>query len=87
MNKLDGLDDEYVEPIRATLVEGILQPALRMRDMVPPKLPTGRVTLLGDAVHPMVPCKKHLSFKISQLTPMDQFEAKVATWPLKMQLF
>ena len=57
MKSLDGLDSDYVEPIRATPVEGILQPCLQMRDMVPPPLPKGRVTLLGDAVHPMVPCK------------------------------
>ncbi|KAJ5688796.1 hypothetical protein N7462_003188 [Penicillium macrosclerotiorum] len=53
MENLHGLDAEYTEPFRATPVEGILQPPLQMRDMLPPTLPRGRVTLLGDAVHPM----------------------------------
>lgn len=30
---------------------------LIIRDMVLESLPAGRVTLLGDAVHPMTPCK------------------------------
>ncbi|RDW82376.1 hypothetical protein BP6252_03488 [Coleophoma cylindrospora] len=55
MNHLDGLDTSFTEPICATTVEGILHPPLQMRDMVPPTLPKGRVSLLGDAVHPMVP--------------------------------
>jgi 2-polyprenyl-6-methoxyphenol hydroxylase-like FAD-dependent oxidoreductase len=55
MNHLDGLGDGFTEPIRATSVEGIFHPPLQMRDMTPPVLPQGRVTLLGDAVHPMVP--------------------------------
>ncbi|KAJ5109038.1 hypothetical protein N7456_005713 [Penicillium angulare] len=55
MENLHGIDEEYTEPFRATAIEGILQPPLQMRDMVPPTLPRGRITLLGDAIHPMVP--------------------------------
>ncbi|KAJ5273388.1 hypothetical protein N7478_008513 [Penicillium angulare] len=55
MDNLHGLDEEYIEPFRATTVEGILLPPLQMRDMVPPTLPRGQITLLGDAIHPMVP--------------------------------
>ena len=57
MTSLDGFYPELTEPVRETSVEGILHPPLQMRDMVPPELPVGRVTLLGDAVHPMMPCK------------------------------
>ena len=60
MNSLDDLHPDLTEPIRKTPVDGILQIPLLFKDMVPPELPTGRVTLLGDAVHPMTPCK-HLS--------------------------
>ena len=60
MENLHGLDSEYIEPFLATPVEGILQSPLQMRDMVPPALSRGRITLLGDAVHPMVPCKYRL---------------------------
>jgi len=55
MNNLGGLADGFTEPIQATSVEGMLHPPLQMRDMTPPALPKGRVTLVGDAVHPMVP--------------------------------
>lgn len=57
MENLHDIEEEYIEPFLATPVEGILQPPLQMRDMVPPSIPKGRVTLLGDAIHPMVPCE------------------------------
>ncbi|KAF4987987.1 hypothetical protein FGRMN_10035 [Fusarium graminum] len=55
MSHLDSLNEDYIEPIRQTPVEGILLPPIVMKDMVPPALPRGKVTLIGDAVHPMVP--------------------------------
>ncbi|RDW75695.1 hypothetical protein BP5796_06516 [Coleophoma crateriformis] len=55
INHLDGLHTSFTEPICATTVEGILHPPLQMRDMVPPTLPKGWVSLLGNAVQPMVP--------------------------------
>lgn len=63
MENVKALDPEYIEPFRATPVEGILQPPLQMRDMAPPELPRGRVSMLGDAVHPMVPCKLNFVYK------------------------
>lgn len=59
MESLDRqpVDPKYAEVFRATPVEGIVHPPLRMRDMVPPELPRGSITLLGDAIHCMVPCK------------------------------
>ena len=43
------------EVIGLTPAEGIMRPPLTFRDMVPEDLPTGRVTLVGDAAHPMTP--------------------------------
>lgn len=37
--------------------QSVRRTPLIIRDMVLESLPTGRVTLLGDAVHPMTPCK------------------------------
>ena len=54
-DNLDGIHPTFTEIIRATPVEGMLHPPIRMRDMTPPELPRGRVPLLGDAVHPMTP--------------------------------
>ncbi|KAF4445492.1 FAD/NAD(P)-binding domain-containing protein [Fusarium austroafricanum] len=55
MSHLDNLNEDFTEPIRQTPVEGILLPPIVMKDMVPPALPRGKVTLIGDAIHPMVP--------------------------------
>lgn len=91
IRSLAGLDEDFIEPIRATPVTGILQPALRMRDMVPPPLPKGRVTLLGDAVHPMVPCKNKMQMVrvwsiFDLLIKSAQFVARVETWLSKTAL-
>ena len=55
MNNLGGVHPDFAEPFKATRVEGMLHPPIRMRDMTPAELPKGRITLLGDAIHPMVP--------------------------------
>lgn len=55
MHHIDGIDSAFTEPIRATPVDRMLDPPLQLRDMPPPSLPRGRVTLMGDAVHPMTP--------------------------------
>ena len=57
MSHLNDFPEEFVEPVCCTKIEGMLHPPLLMRDMIPPDLPRGRVTLLGDAIHPMVPCE------------------------------
>ena len=61
MNSLDGVHPDFAEIFRATPVEGMLHPPLQLRDMTPPKLPRGRVTLLGDATHAMVPFRGEVS--------------------------
>jgi hypothetical protein len=53
MNSLDGVHPDFAEPFQATKIEGMLHPPIRMRDMMPVEFPKGRVTLLGDAIHPM----------------------------------
>jgi 2-polyprenyl-6-methoxyphenol hydroxylase-like FAD-dependent oxidoreductase len=55
MSNLDGVHPDFAEAFRATQVDGILHPPIRMRDMTPVELPRGKITLLGDAIHPMVP--------------------------------
>lgn len=55
MSNLDGVHPDFAEAFRATQVDGILHPPIRMRDMTPVELPRGRITLLGDSIHPMVP--------------------------------
>ncbi|KAK5047652.1 hypothetical protein LTR84_006317 [Exophiala bonariae] len=43
------------ETLRATPPSGVVVPSLTFWDMLPIPLPTGRVTLLGDGIHPMSP--------------------------------
>ena len=45
------------EIVRLTPVDGMMQPPIAMHDLLPIEPPLGRVTLLGDAAHPMTPCK------------------------------
>ncbi|KAL9120923.1 MAG: hypothetical protein Q9187_002520 [Circinaria calcarea] len=53
VEKVKGMDRRLSELVRMTKPEGILLPPIQVRDLVPTKMPLGRVTLLGDAVHPM----------------------------------
>lgn len=55
MSSLDGVHQDFAEVFLATKVDDIIHPPIRMKDMAPVELPRGRVTLLGDAIHPMVP--------------------------------
>ncbi len=48
---------EFRETVELTDAAGMVKPPIVFRDMVPEELPRGRVTLVGDAVHPMTPCK------------------------------
>jgi 2-polyprenyl-6-methoxyphenol hydroxylase-like FAD-dependent oxidoreductase len=48
---------KLTEILRLTKAEGILVPQIEVKDMIPQPIPRGRVTLLGDAVHPMTYCK------------------------------
>ncbi|KAF9694159.1 hypothetical protein EKO04_007717 [Ascochyta lentis] len=55
LSQLHKLHPQVAEPFQATPIEGIVLPPLRLSDMLPPTLPAGRVTLIGDAAHSMTP--------------------------------
>lgn len=57
LNMVKPLDDQLTEIIRTTKVEGMQSPPLAIRDLCLEELPNSRVTLLGDAGHPMAPCE------------------------------
>lgn len=52
-----NFDPKLTEALRATPPSGVVLPSLVFWDMLPVPLPTGTVTLLGDSIHPMSPCK------------------------------
>lgn len=54
--KTAGIHPRFLELINLTNAEGVLHPPIKLRDWVPDDIPRGRVTLLGDAVHPMTFC-------------------------------
>ncbi|MCJ1245622.1 hypothetical protein MMC30_002826 [Trapelia coarctata] len=51
--KVAGAHPKFLEVIQLTKPEGIVCPPIRLRDWLPGDIPRGRVTLLGDAIHPM----------------------------------
>lgn len=57
IQKTASLDPRFSEIVRLTNVEGIRAPPIVFRDLLLEELPGARVTLLGDAAHPMAPCK------------------------------
>lgn len=59
LKKTEGLEPHFTRIIKATKVEDIRIPPIVFKDMEldGTGLPSGRITLLGDAAHPMVPCK------------------------------
>jgi 2-polyprenyl-6-methoxyphenol hydroxylase-like FAD-dependent oxidoreductase len=60
VEKSKGLDSRLTEIIRVTDVEDMVKPPLVIRDLVLKDLggmPNSRITLLGDAAHPMTPCE------------------------------
>ena len=52
-----AMDPKFAQIIRWTKPEGIHTPALILRDMIMEEMPNSRITLLGDAIHPMTPCE------------------------------
>lgn len=56
LEKTKIMNPRLSELVRMTKPEGMLVPPIQVRDLVPTELPLGRVTLLGDAVHPMTFC-------------------------------
>ncbi|KAH8585386.1 monooxygenase FAD-binding protein-like protein [Bisporella sp. PMI_857] len=55
LSQLHNLHPQITETFQATPIEGMVLPPLRLCDMLPPILPAGRITLIGDAVHSMTP--------------------------------
>lgn len=54
-----GIQSKFLLPLYNTTPDGMVNPPISLEDFVPPKqgLPKGRVTLLGDSLHLMTPCK------------------------------
>jgi hypothetical protein len=57
LKKTASMDPQLTEIMRITTTDGIITPPLVLRDMVLKSLPNTRITLLGDAAHPMTPCR------------------------------
>lgn len=57
LEKTSHLKSEFTEIIRQTGVQGVSDIQMCLRELELQDLPTGRVTLLGDAAHCMTPCK------------------------------
>ncbi|MCJ1353666.1 MAG: hypothetical protein MMC33_003653 [Icmadophila ericetorum] len=55
MKHIDAFDPKFVEVVRLTPVDGVRTPPLVLRDLVLKEMPNRRVTLVGDAAHPMTP--------------------------------
>jgi hypothetical protein len=62
LNNLSELDPKFQEVLKLTGAEGVKDFPLIFWDALIEELPTSRVTLLGDAVHPMTPCMTHHLF-------------------------
>ena len=62
-----SFEPRFVEIIQLTNVDNILTPPLVLRDMILEHMPNGRITLLGDAAHPMTPCKQRPSRLLQSL--------------------
>ena len=56
LEKTKEIDPKLSELVRLTKAEGMVSPPIVVRDWVPEEIPMGRVTLLGDAAHPMTFC-------------------------------
>lgn len=53
----EEFEPRFREIIQLTKPEGMMTPPVIIRDMEPVPLPNRRITLIGDAAHPMTPCK------------------------------
>ena len=69
LKMIEGIDERFASVIKATKVEDMAAP-LALKDLVPIETPRGRVSLLGDAAHPMTPCKLRYMHPISS-NPID----------------
>ena len=57
LKKSDGLAPIFSEIVHLTRPEDIRAPPIVFRDLLLDGIPEGRITLLGDAAHPMAPCE------------------------------
>jgi hypothetical protein len=57
LKTIEPLDGRLTEIIRYSHVDDIIRPPLAIRDLLLEEMPVSRVTLLGDAAHPMAPCE------------------------------
>ena len=60
LEKTHSLNPQYSEIVRLTSENDIRAPPIVFRDLLLNGVPEGRITLLGDAAHPMAPCKSSL---------------------------
>jgi 2-polyprenyl-6-methoxyphenol hydroxylase-like FAD-dependent oxidoreductase len=81
MSCASNLDPKFKEILLLSKPEDIHSPALVLRDMVVEEMPSGRITLLGDAIHPMTPCEYPCATQNAkaQLANVLQILAKAAT--------
>ena len=71
LERIKVMDPRLSELARMTKPEGVLVPPIRVRDLVPTELPLGRVTLSGDAVHPMTFCTSTCPPRFKRLTDIN----------------
>ena len=57
LEKTKALHPRFGEIVRLTSEEGILARPIVFRDLEIDSIPNGCITLIGDAAHPMAPCK------------------------------
>ena len=62
LEKSEQLHPRLAEIVQLTHADDIRAPPIVFRDLLLHDIPDGRITLLGDAVHPMAPCKKGILY-------------------------
>ena len=61
LNRIAGFEDKFQEAVKAGGPDAVRDSFLVYYDGIIESLPVTRVTLLGDAAHPLTPCKLGLS--------------------------
>ena len=64
LEKTKPLHPRFTEVIHSTKSSEIGKPPIVFRDLSLEDIPDGNITLLGDAAHPMAPCKLSLLFPL-----------------------
>lgn len=57
VKKTSALHSRFSEIVHLTPEEGIKESPIVLRDLLIDRIPEGRITLIGDASHPMAPCE------------------------------